>query len=115
MHFVRPEPRPTAAVAAELEPRMNRAAFLRGGLVAGLATTLGPRLLASPAAAQAGAATDSPALSPLDLDFAIVEQFRPFDLLPRRFAQVRERFDGAAAVARATGEVQAEGQAARVG
>jgi hypothetical protein len=50
--------------------------------------------------APAGAPTVDPTLSPLDLDFSTIEQFRPFDLLPRRFVQVREWFDSAAAAAR---------------
>ena len=83
---------------------ISRAAFLRGTLAAAIAAAAGPRLLQSPVAAAepatAGAPTVDPALSPLDLDFSIIEQFRPFDLLPRRFVQVREWFDSAAAAAR---------------
>ena len=83
---------------------ISRAAFLRGTLAAAVAAAAGPRFLQSPVAAAepatASTPTVDPALSPLDLDFSIIEQFRPFDLLPRRFVQVREWFDSAAAAAR---------------
>ncbi|HEU4519984.1 MAG TPA: hypothetical protein VFS03_10755, partial [Microvirga sp.] len=52
---------------------------------------------AAVALALAPAAGAAPALSPLDLDFAIVAQFRPFDLLPRPFVEVSERFTQGAA------------------
>jgi hypothetical protein len=95
---------------------ISRAAFLRGGLAVAAAATAGPRFLGSLAAVDetaAGAAVVSPALSPLDLDFAIAERFRPFDLLPRRFAQLREWFDGADVAARyAAAAVQADGHPA---
>src|SRR3954469_8557944 len=95
---------------------LSRAAFLRGALAAALGAAAGPRLQAGVAKAAENAATVSPALSPLDLRFSIEEQFRPFDLLPRRFVQVSERFDGAAADRYAAGEaLQAEGQPARAG
>ena len=96
---------------------LSRATFLRGALAAAIGAAAGPRLLAGVAeAAESAAATVSPALSPLDLRFSIEEQFRPFDLLPRRFVQVSERFDGAAADRYAAAEaLQAEGQPARAG
>jgi hypothetical protein len=78
---------------------ISRAAFLRGTLAAAVTAVAGSRFLWSPVAA-ADVATVDPALSPLDLDFSIIEQFRPFDLLPRRFVQVREWFDSAAAAGR---------------
>src|SRR3954454_14048385 len=96
---------------------LSRAAFLRGALAAAIGAAAGPRLLAGVAeAAGSAAATVRPALSPLDLRFSIEEQFRPFDLLPRRFVQVNERFDGAAADRYAAADaLQAEGQPARAG
>ena len=100
-----------------LPAALSRAAFLRGALAAAISAAAGPRLLAGVAeAAESAAATVSPALSPLDLRFSIEEQFRPFDLLPRRFVQVSERFDGAGADRYAAAEaLQAEGQPARAG
>jgi hypothetical protein len=93
---------------------ISRAAFLRGTLAAAVAAATGPRFLWSPAAA-ADAATVDPALSPLDLDFSIIERFRPFDLLPRRFVQVREWFDSAATAARyADAAMRPEAHAASV-
>lgn len=85
---------------------VSRAAFLRGTMAATLAAALGPRLLGGGADA-AEAASVSPALSPLQLGFSIIEQFRPFDLLPERFVQVNERFDGKAA---GFAELQVEGR-----
>src|SRR3954453_18599363 len=81
-----------------LPTALSRAAFLRGALAAAIGAAAGPRLRAGVAeAAGSAAATVRPALSPLDLRFSIEEPFRPFALLPRRFVQVSERFDGAAA------------------
>ncbi len=100
------------------ERGISRAAFLRGTLAAAVAAAAGPRLLQSPVAAAEpapGTPTVDPALSPLDLDFSIIERFRPFDLLPRRFVQVREWFDSAATAARyADAAVRLEAPAASI-
>jgi hypothetical protein len=118
-----PEPLPEAPTVTQVpaddapESGLSRAALLRGGLAAALAAVAGPRVLEGTAALAAEpAARVSPALSPLDLDFSIIEQFRPFDLLPRRFTQVRERFADAAAAGRYAGAgTQAESRSARAG
>jgi hypothetical protein len=103
--------------AAVVGRGLSRAAFLRGALAAALAAA-GSRFLA-PSAALAesaiGAAAVDPALSPLDLRFTTIEQFRPFDLLPLRFVQVHERFDGAGVAPRYAGTgLQAGGRPAEV-
>lgn len=85
---------------------VSRADFLRGVAATTLAAALAPRLLPGVADAAEGA---TPSLSPLQLRFSVVEQFRPFDLLPRRFVQVSERFDGASAF----GGLQVEGRTGR--
>jgi hypothetical protein len=71
---------------------ITRLDFLRGA-IASLATAAVPPSPAADAIAQLAlppAARLAPSL--LDLEFSIVEQFRPFDLLPEGFVQVHEQF-----------------------
>src|SRR3712207_5908542 len=75
-----------------MKPGITRLDFLRGA-IASLATTA-----ASPGRAADAVAQLAPRLaerlnpSILDLEFSIIEQFRPFDLLPKAFVQVHEQF-----------------------
>lgn len=100
------------------EHGISRAAFLRGTLATAVIAIAGRRVpapLGAAAEPAPGLTSIHPALSPLDLRFSTVEQVRPFELLPRRFAQVREWFNSAAIVRRYTGTaVQAEGRPAEV-
>jgi hypothetical protein len=71
---------------------ITRLDFLRGA-IASLATAAVSPSRAADALAQLAlppAARLAPSL--LDLEFSIVEQFRPFDLLPEGFVQVHEQF-----------------------
>jgi hypothetical protein len=71
---------------------ITRLDFLRGA-IASLATAAVSPSRAADAIAQLAlppAARLAPSL--LDLEFSIVEQFRPFDLLPEGFVQVHEQF-----------------------
>jgi hypothetical protein len=75
---------------------ITRLDFLRGS-IASLATTAASPSWAVDAIAQL-APRPAERLEPslLDLEFSIIEQFRPFDLLPERFIQVHEQFREAA-------------------
>ncbi|HLM41263.1 MAG TPA: hypothetical protein VK434_16935 [Microvirga sp.] len=71
---------------------ITRSDFLRGA-IASVATAAVSSSRAADAIAQlAPPSAGRPAPSLLDLEFTIVEQFRPFDLLPEVFVQVREQF-----------------------
>jgi len=96
---------PTAEAPAE---GISRATFLRGAAALGAAALLGT---GSPAGLAASAQRAGRQTSVLDLEFSVVEQFRPFDLLPRPFVQVRERLDRAAARYSETG-LHSEGRPA---
>jgi hypothetical protein len=71
---------------------ITRLDFLRGS-IASLATTAASPSWAADAIAQL-APRPAERLEPslLDLEFSIIEQFRPFDLLSERFTQVHEQF-----------------------
>jgi hypothetical protein len=75
---------------------ITRMGFLRGS-IASLATTAASPSWAVDAIAQL-APRPAERLEPslLDLEFSIIEQFRPFDFLPERFIQVHEQFREAA-------------------
>src|SRR3712207_1164004 len=71
---------------------ITRLNFLRGS-IASLATTAASPSWAADAITQL-APRPAERLEPslLDLEFSIIEQFRPFNLLPERFTQVHEQF-----------------------
>jgi hypothetical protein len=75
---------------------ITRLDFLRGS-IASLATTAASPSWAVDAIAQL-APRPAERLEPslLDLEFSIIEQFRPFDFLPEKFTQVHEQFREAA-------------------
>ena len=87
-----------AALSGGRSQLVTRAAFLRGTLTT-LAGAFGSQFLPRRLSAQSFQSSErvGPALSPVDLDFSIVEQVRPFSLLPQRFVQLRDWFDGDAA------------------
>jgi hypothetical protein len=93
---------------------ISRLDFLRGA-IASLATTA-----ASPSWAADAVARLSPRpaerLEPslLELEFSIVEQFRPFDLLPERFVQVHEQFREASSTRLMRTGLQPDGDPARI-
>ncbi len=93
---------------------ITRLDFLRGA-VAGLATTAAAPGWGVDAVAQlAPRPAGRPAPSLLDLEFSIVEQFRPFDLLPQGFVQVHEQFrEASVRRLRRTG-LQSEGASAQM-
>jgi hypothetical protein len=93
---------------------ITRLDFLRGA-VASLATTAVSPSSAADAIAQL-APRPAERLEPslLDLEFSIVEQFRPFDLLPEGFVQVHEQFREASLRRLTRTGLQSEGAPAQV-
>jgi hypothetical protein len=104
-----------AALSTGQAQQVTRAAFLRGTLTT-LAGAFGSQLLPRPLSAQPFQSSErvGPALSPLDLEFTIAEQVRPFSLLPRRFVQLRDWFDGDAAARWARMALTADAPAAEI-
>jgi hypothetical protein len=94
--------------------RITRLDFLRGA-IASLATAAVSPSRAADAIAQLAlppAARLAPSL--LDLEFSIVEQFRPFDLLPEGFVQVHEQFREASSRRLTRTGLQSEGAPAQM-
>ena len=93
---------------------ITRLDFLRGA-IASLATAAVSPSRAADAIAQLAlppAARLAPSL--LDLEFSIVEQFRPFDLLPEGFVQVHEQFREASSRRLTRTGLQSEGAPAQM-
>jgi hypothetical protein len=89
---------------------LTRQQFLRTTAVVGVSTALSP-WLSRPAGAAAGVTTQ---LSPFDLDFSIIQRYRPIDLLAPHLVQVRVRFDHPNAAADLGAGMQARGEVAQV-
>ena len=71
---------------------ITRLDFLRNSIASLATTAISPGWAADAIAQLAPPSAERLAPSLLDLEFSIVEQFRPFDLLPERFVQVHEQF-----------------------
>jgi hypothetical protein len=71
---------------------ITRLDFLRGAIASLATAAVSPSRAADAIAQLAPPSAARLAPSLLDLEFSIVEQFRPFDLLPEGFVQVHEQF-----------------------
>ena len=71
---------------------ITRSDFLRAAIASVATVAVAPSRAADAIAQLAPPSAGRPAPSLLDLEFSIVEQFRPFELLPEVFVQVREQF-----------------------
>jgi hypothetical protein len=71
---------------------ITRLDFLRGAATSLATTAVSPSLAVGAIAQLSPRAPERSEPSLFDLEFSIVEQFRPFDLLPEKFVQVHEQF-----------------------
>jgi hypothetical protein len=71
---------------------ITRLDFLRGCAASLAITAVSPSWAADAIAQLSPRPAERPEPFLLDLEFSIVEQFRPFDLLPEKFVQVHEQF-----------------------
>jgi hypothetical protein len=92
---------------------ITRSDFLRGA-IASLATTAAPPGWADVIARHSPSSAERPQPSLLDLEFTILEQFRPFDFLPGRFVQIHEQFRKASLTPSMLAGLQSEGHPAQI-
>jgi hypothetical protein len=94
--------------------RITRLDFLRGAIASLATTAVSPSWSADAIAQLAPRPAERLEPSLLDLEFSIVEQFRPFDLLPEGFVQVHEQFREANLRRLTRTGLQSEGDPAQV-
>ena len=92
---------------------ITRSDFLRG-TIASLATTAASPGWADVIAQHSPSSAERPQPSLLDLEFTILEQFRPLDFLPGRFVQIHEQFRKASLTPSMLSGLQSEGHPAQV-
>jgi hypothetical protein len=94
--------------------RITRLDFLRGAIASLATAAVSPSRAADAIAQLAPPSAARLAPSLLDLEFSIVEQFRPFDLLPEGFVQVHEQFREASSRRLTRTGLQSEGAPAQM-
>jgi hypothetical protein len=93
---------------------ITRLDFLRGAIASLATAAVSPSRAADAIAQLAPPSAARLAPSLLDLEFSIVEQFRPFDLLPEGFVQVHEQFREASSRRLTRTGLQSEGAPAQM-